>query len=236
MRVERGTGRGALLLGVLLVALVAASPVDEVVHDWVFRHVVSHEVRLLANGVTLLGTTWAAWGLGGALAVAAARAADATLWRASLGGVAAVAVGGLATQGLKHVVCRARPGLTEGWGIGPPGPGAQAPGARGFFRWPCFGTSRHHSFPSGHATAAFALAGALAPVALAPAARRAWLGAAVAVAVSRVVLNAHFLSDVLGGMVVGWWAAGLGRWSVDRLAPRLPTPRAVRDAVSEHFS
>ena len=38
-----------------LAALSAATPADEILHDFVFRHVVSHEARMLANGFTLLG-------------------------------------------------------------------------------------------------------------------------------------------------------------------------------------
>ena len=36
---------------------IRATPADELLHDFMFRHVVSHEARLLANGFTLLGTT-----------------------------------------------------------------------------------------------------------------------------------------------------------------------------------
>jgi membrane-associated phospholipid phosphatase len=80
------------------------------------------------------------------------------------------------------------------------------------------------AFPSGHATAAFAFAGVIALSmprlrVVAPA-----LVVACLVALSRVVVGAHWPMDVLGGAVVGWlsaWAAvtlarrwtwGLHRW------------------------
>ena len=145
--------------------MLAVSPVDAIVQDLVFRHVVSHEARLLANGFTLLGTTWAAAGLLGSLGLVAQRDRRRGAVRRGRRGVGAVAVGGLGTQVVKHVACRARPGLTEGWGVGPTRPDPTASGIRGFFHWPCLAESRYHGFPSGHATTAFAVAASLVAVA-----------------------------------------------------------------------
>jgi membrane-associated phospholipid phosphatase len=78
----------------------------------------------------------------------------------------------------------------------------------GFFHWPCVRDSRYHSFPSGHAATAFAVAAALSQAV--PGRRRAWLAIAGSVGLSRILLNAHFLSDVLGGALVGWWAGEAG--------------------------
>lgn len=202
-----GGGLGFQVVAGLLVVLAAVSPLDTLVHDLTFRHVVSHELRLLANGVTLLGTTWAGVGLLGTLAAVGYRTADGALWRASLGGVAGVALGGLATQVVKHAACRARPRLVDGWGVGAAGP-PPVGDTYGFFHWPCVSRWRYHSFPSGHATTAFATAAAL--VAIAPGRRRAWLAVAAGVGASRVLLNAHFVSDVAGGALIGWWAGGAG--------------------------
>jgi len=202
-----------------LAVLAAATPVDERLHDLVFRHVVSHEIRLLANGFTLLGTTEVATiGLLG-LGVVAHRAADPVMWHAAIGGVAGVLLAGLSTQMVKHAACRARPRLVDGWGVGQTAPHA-VPARRGFFHWPCFGERAYHGFPSGHAATAFAAAAAL--VSGVPGRRRTWLLAAAAgVGLSRVVLNAHFLSDVLGGALLGWWAGEAGLFLVTRyLAPR----------------
>ena len=218
--IERLTRARAVQGAVLALAvLAAATPADERLHDFVFRHVVSHEVRLLANGFTLLGTTEVATiGLLG-LGALAHRTVDAAMWQAAVGGVAGVLLAGLSTQVVKHVACRARPRLVDGWGVGTVAPPA-APARRGFFHWPCFGERDYHGFPSGHAATAFAAAAAL--VGWAPGRRRAWvLAAASGVGASRIVLNAHFLSDVLGGALLGWWAGEAGVRLVARyLAPR----------------
>lgn len=88
------------------------------------------------------------------------------------------------------------------------------------------------SFPSGHAMGAVVTYGALlvvlAPV-LAPRWRRPALVAvvvlAVAIGVSRLVLQVHYLSDVIGGWVLGaaWLAASVAAfetWRVERGRPR----------------
>jgi membrane-associated phospholipid phosphatase len=218
-----------------LAVLSAASPVDETVHDFVFRHVVSHEARMLANGFTLLGATEVATvGLLG-LAVVGYRAGDALMWQAAVGGVAGVLLAGLTTQVAKHVACRARPRLVDGWGVGVAAP-PESPARRGFFHWPCFGETGYHGFPSGHAATAFAAVAALS--AWVPPRRRGWLLAVAAgVGASRILLNAHFLSDVLAGALFGWWAGEAGLLMVGRyVAPRWrartsrPVPRS-REAV-----
>ncbi len=233
--IERLTRARAIQGAVLaLTVLAAATPADEKIHDLVFRHVVSHEARLLANGFTLLGTTEVATiGLLG-LSALAYRGADVAMWQAAIGGVTGVALAGLATQAVKHSLCRARPRLVEGWGVGRATP-PDAPARRGFLHWPCWGSGNYQSFPSGHAATAFAVAAAL--VGWAPGRRRAWvIVAASGVGASRIVLNAHFLSDVLGGALMGWWAGEAGGRLVARyLAPRwrartpggIPKSRAV---------
>jgi membrane-associated phospholipid phosphatase len=219
-------GARALIVG--LIALVFTVPLDPILHCLAFRYVNSHEVRLLANGVTLLGTAWAGAGLLGGLALAAYRTADVDLWRAGLGGLAGIAVANAAGHLVKQVACRARPRLVDGWGVDavpPPGAGASPPsselealgGFAGFFHWPCLVDTRFHGFPSGHATTAFAMAAALSRAA--PGRRRVWLAVAAGIGASRVLLNAHFLSDVIGGAVIGWWGGGLGQRVAERLLP-----------------
>src|SRR5262245_9409201 len=206
-----------------LLLLLLAVPLDAIVHDLVFRHVVSHEVRLTANGTTQLGTLWVAGGLLGALAVVARRSGDLELWRASVGGLAGVAVASVASQVVKQIACRGRPKLLDGWGVDPPEPTVSptagswlAAPFESFFHWPCLLDSRYHSFPSGHATTAFAVAAALTRAA--PARRPLWLVVAGLIGAARVLLNAHFLSDVLGGAILGWWGGWLGIRLTERQA------------------
>lgn len=225
-RLGRAGAVQALVLAVAVVA--AATPADEALHDLVFRRVVSHEVRLLANGVTVLGATEVALGGMAVLGWIAHRSANAVLWRAAVGAVAGVALGGLATQVVKHGACRARPRLVDGWGVGAPVPPV-APERRGFFHFPCVGDPRYHGFPSGHATTAFAVVAALGS--WAPSRRALW-GAAAGVAASRVVLNAHFLADVLGGALIGWWAGAAGLWVAGRFVVPRCGPRLVARAPS----
>jgi membrane-associated phospholipid phosphatase len=73
-----------------------------------------------------------------------------------------------------------------------------------------------HSFPSGHATTAFAIGGLLA-LGLAS---RLWAGAIVAlatlVAISRAVVGVHWPLDIVAGAFGGWLAAVFGLWLAER--------------------
>jgi undecaprenyl-diphosphatase len=87
------------------------------------------------------------------------------------------------------------------------------------------------SFPSGHSSTAAAFFAALAllagrrrPHAQKAALAGAAVGIAVAVACSRVLLDLHWLSDVVGGLVLGWgWfalcTAAFGGWMLRFGAP-----------------
>jgi membrane-associated phospholipid phosphatase len=76
---------------------------------------------------------------------------------------------------------------------------------------------QYSSFPSGHATTAFAVAGTC----VLGFGLRAWaivpIGIASLIALSRVVVGVHWPIDLLGGAAGGWFAAALGL----TLAPRL---------------
>lgn len=75
---------------------------------------------------------------------------------------------------------------------------------------------RHGSFPSGHATTIFTLAGVVAL--WLPRSPWRWLAflLAVPVALSRSVVGAHWPLDLLGGLLGGWLAAAAGVYIAQR--------------------
>jgi lipid A 4'-phosphatase len=100
---------------------------------------------------------------------------------------ASVAVAGLTTDLVKALAGRFRPKLFF---------------ADGRYGFDFLHTRADYvSFPSGHATTGFALATALTLLWPRPAA--AYVAVALAIAASRVLSNAHWLSDVLAGSLVG---------------------------------
>jgi undecaprenyl-diphosphatase len=80
------------------------------------------------------------------------------------------------------------------------------------------------SFPSGHATSAFA--GALAVSRMWPAGRAAWWTLAILIAYSRVYIGHHYPSDIIAGAILG---VLVGLWVLGGRAPAtytgtLPAP------------
>ena len=106
-----------------------------------------------------------------------------------------LAASGLCSQALKHLFGRARPSLMEI--VGP-------------MHFEAFALSaRFASFPSGHTVTAFAMATGLGF--MAPRLRAPLFFIAILVAASRVVIGAHYLSDVIAGAGLGYGAAVLAR-------------------------
>ncbi|HLI48543.1 MAG TPA: phosphatase PAP2 family protein [Chthonomonas sp.] len=70
-------------------------------------------------------------------------------------------------------------------------------------------SNAHDSFPSGHATAAFAVA--TTESALHPDQTPYWFAGAALIAASRVGLHRHTVGDVLAGAALGY---GIARWEV----------------------
>lgn len=95
---------------------------------------------------------------------------------------------GLISNGVKHLVGRPRPKFMHA----------------GNFALSPAGGSGWDSFPSGHATVSFAVAAVLAV--RFPRARWVIVGIAAAIALSRILRGAHFLTDTVGGAVLGWLA------------------------------
>lgn len=109
-------------------------------------------------------------------------------------GVLAAIAAGLWTHGFKHLMALPRPA-----------------GTLPLDTFHVIGrVYRMGSFPSGHATTIFALAGLFA-LGLVPARWRwALLAAASLVALSRTVVGAHWPRDLLGGLFGGWVSAVVG--------------------------
>ena len=149
---------------------------------------------LWAN-ITVLGDTVVAL----ALCLPLWRRRPDLLWALALGGILATAW----VHGLKPWLDIARPPAVLGDAVHIIGPAARA-----------------RSFPSGHATTAFLVAGLLALGLASRLTAAVVLLVALAAAVSRSVVGVHFPLDVLGGMFGGWLSAvaGLG------LAHRFPAP------------
>ncbi|MGW4379130.1 phosphatase PAP2 family protein [Kitasatospora sp. NPDC004531] len=134
-------------------------------------------------------------------------------WRLALWAVATVAASGLVGWAVKAAVARARPSL--------PDPVAHAPG---------------FSFPSGHAMTAATCCAVLLlvfPPVLRPALRGATRAAAAVVVVgvgfTRVALGVHWVSDVLGGWLLGLALVAATAWAFEgwrRETGRPPAPLA----------
>ncbi len=185
-----------VLLGGVVLALLAVvvrstdllSGIDSSVAEWGDDHgsAWSHDA---ITAVTRLGETWL-------VAIVAVVVAGIEIARTRSRWVApfllAVILGDkLLTEAVKQLIDRARPEIEAvAATLGP-------------------------SFPSGHTSTAAASWAAFALVAGRWWGRRAWpalagaaVGIAVAVALSRVLLDVHWLSDVLGGLALGWaWFA-----------------------------
>ncbi|MFI7240253.1 phosphatase PAP2 family protein [Streptomyces cyaneofuscatus] len=205
-------GTAGIALFVVLLALVAAqwSPlmaVDRTVADSLHRHAVAEPGLVHANRV-LTDWFWDPWTMRALVAVAVV----ALWWRGTrplaLWVGAASLFGTLLQQGLKAAVDRERP------------------------RWPDPVDSAHFSaFPSGHAMTAVVSCGLLLwLLRLNGAGPALWAGAVavavvsvIGVAVTRVYLGVHWLTDVVGGTLLGvavvaFTVAGYAR-SVPRKAP-----------------
>ena len=71
---------------------------------------------------------------------------------------------------------------------------------------------RRSSFPSGHTTTAFTLAGVILLKKVQPLLALFILGLAILAGLSRAVVGAHWPLDILAGVFGGWLSASLGVW------------------------
>jgi membrane-associated phospholipid phosphatase len=187
-----------LLLGIWIVALVAAVELDLRVAQWVQAAPPIHRGGWLAWALKLPGYFPVTIGVAVLVGIFHRRS-----WRAALPLLLAGPAVGLVYTVLKWIVGRRRPVIP------PLAPFQFHPFARGI------GGLVHAesglSFPSGHAAMAFATATCLA-FALPRWAVVFYLIAA-AVGAERVLENAHYLSDVVAGAGLGV-ACGWGAWKI----------------------
>ena len=187
----------------------------------------------LFNFVTDFGKgAWVLWPLGVAYLLLAALPLPATRMSQKVYAAVMVRAGflfasigltGLSVSLVKNMIGRARPGV--GGSLNP------------FLFEPFHWAPAYASFPSGHGTTAFAVLAALGT--LFPRARTALLIYALIIAVSRVVLRAHYVSDVMVSAAFGivgvilvrrWFAAlrlGFGL-APDGTVVQYPGPSARR--------
>ena len=180
-------------LALLGMAVLAVTDSNERVFFWLNALGAPSSDVLWAN-ITILGDTTVALGL----CLLLARRRPELLW--------AVVPAALLASGWVHVYKRI-------FDITRP-PGVLSPDALHII-----GPAHHyHSFPSGHATTAFALAAVLVLGLRLRAASVLPLMLAILIAVSRSVVGVHWPLDLLGGACGGWLAAAVGI----KLAERMP--------------
>jgi membrane-associated phospholipid phosphatase len=174
---------------------------DHGVDLWVQDHRSSRS-DAIARGFHYGGEPEVVFGIPGALLAAGAISGDKGLERSGGRVLASVLVAGVATGGLKEAVGRVRPISTTNQYLFRP-------------------LSHHDSFPSGHATMAFALATSLGEEIRRPWASALLYAAAAGTAWSRLNDQQHWLSDVLAGAAVGIGGAKIieGRWRIFGLRP-----------------
>ncbi len=170
------------------------------------------EVKNVFRGLTHLGrSSWILFPAGAAVIMLlalrtreiGARASAAYFYVAQICGFVfgCVAGSGIIASLAKNIIGRARPKLFES--VGP------------LEFEPFAFHADFASFPSGHATTAFALAGAFAM--LFPKARVYVYVAAAWIAATRFLIAAHFFSDVVAG---GIWGFAFSKFLIHRMAAR----------------
>ncbi|MBI3608456.1 MAG: phosphatase PAP2 family protein [Nitrospirae bacterium] len=195
-------GAAALLVIAGLWELIQLDPfIRDAIRPWRTPWVLA-----VMSRVTFFGQGWVLGAIGAVVAAIGYRFRRRVLVRMGVVSIAALITSGLADRVLKIAFGRPRPRLVDD----------------GVVEWSTSLVSGHHSFPSGHAVSAFTLAVVFA--AWRPSWRPALLTAATAIALSRVVLDAHFFSDVVAGALVG---AVVGWGVVVLAARRWPEPGAT---------
>lgn len=182
------------LIVTAVIALIAAFLLDQATANWITTHS-SPELKRVMRIVSRVGD-WPAHAIAGAIGLAIAFAAGSKVWmRIFLAMLIALALAGVTTRAIKIATGRARPSIkTEAHWNGPQF------------------SSKYHAFPSGHTAASTAFFASLflarkklgAPFLIIP----------VVIAISRMFVGAHYLSDVTFAALLGISCALLvRRWA-----------------------
>ena len=171
------------LVVLAVIALVAAFFLDQATAIWINAHS-SPELKRVMRMVSRVGD-WPAHMIAGAIGIAIALAVGSKAWmRIFLAMLVALALAGVTTRAIKIATGRARPSVkTEARWNGP-----QL-------------SSKYHAFPSGHTASSTAFFVALflarkrigTPLLLIP----------ILIALARMILGAHYLSDVTLAAIIG---------------------------------
>jgi membrane-associated phospholipid phosphatase len=181
------------LIVTAVIALIAAFLLDQATANWITTYS-SPELKRVMRIVSRVGD-WPAHVIVGAIGFAIAFVMGSKAWmRIFLAMLIALALAGVTTRGIKIATGRARPSVkTEAQWNGP-----QL-------------SSKYHAFPSGHTASSTAFFVALflarkkigGPLLLIP----------ILIAASRMILGAHYLSDVTFAAIIGVFSALLvARW------------------------
>lgn len=172
------------LFGLILVAVFWQSDANH----WLFS--------VINQSADVAGTLWASLTIFGDTAVALSLMLPLCWWRPDIARAIIVAalIATFLTHGIKHLAAMPRPAAVLDSGalhvIGP--------------------VLTHGSFPSGHTTTIFTLAGVVCLSLRRTLFHIMLVAFAFAVGVSRIGVGAHWPVDVAGGMVVGWVSAVAG--------------------------
>ena len=172
-----------VLIVTAVIALIAAFLLDQATASWITTYS-SAELKRMMRMVSRVGD-WPAHAIAGVIGTAIAFAAGSKTWmRIFLAMLIALALAGVTTRAIKFATGRARPSVkTEVHWNGP--------------RF----SSKNHAFPSGHTASSTAFFVALflarkkigAPLLLIP----------ILIAISRMIVGAHYLSDVTFAAILG---------------------------------
>lgn len=189
-----------LWTGLLLILLLLAFWVDDPIRSFIKQHTVSQGNRVMA-WITRLGQ--GSWLLILSLAIwLSGYFFNRQRWmQAGRFSCYSLVTVSLAVQILKHLIGRPRPWLSD----------------QGIVHLRPSLVNGYDSFPSGHAVSAFAVAVVLAR--FYPRGRWLFYGLAILVGISRLYLDIHYTSDVIGGAVLGIIVS----WGLFRIEPVIKT-------------